>query len=245
MTRRSRREAPTDTRGPSRVATDAILESISDGVFTVDKEWRVWSFHRAAERITGIPREEALGRRCSDVFRASMCESECALRHTMESGAAVVNKATFIVNASGKRIPISVSTALLRDEDGTVVGGAETFRDLSVIEELRTQVRGRFQVGDIVSRSPSMRRLLEVLPRVADSESTILLEGETGTGKELVARAIHGLSPRRDGPFVAVNCGAQPDPIADDLALWMRTDRGLVVVVGCGHAGLVNTFTMR
>jgi len=198
-----------------RIATDSILESISDGVFTVDRDWRVSSFNRAAELITGVSREDAIGRRCSDVFRASMCETECALRHTMETSATVVNKATFIVNADGRRIPISVSTALLRDEHGAVVGGAETFRDLSLIEELRTQIRGRFQVGDIVSRSASMRRLLEVLPRIADSESTILLQGETGTGKELVARAVHGLSPRRDGPFVAVNCGALPDTLLE------------------------------
>ncbi len=197
------------------IGTSAILESISDGVFTVDHEWRISSFNRAAEVITGVSREEAIGRRCSDVFRASMCETKCALRHTMETGAATINRATFIVNADGKRVPISVSTALLKDEQGAIVGGAETFRDLSLIEELRTQIRGRFQVGDIVSRSASMRRLLEVLPRVADSESTILLQGETGAGKELVARAIHGLSARRDGPFVAVNCGALPDTLLE------------------------------
>ena len=212
MSKRDQTPAKTPLPG---IATDSILESISDGVFTVDHEWRVLSFNRAAEQITGIAREDAIGRRCSEVFRASMCETECALRHTTETGAPIVNKATFIVNADGKRIPISVSTALLRDDKGAVVGGAETFRDLSLIEELRNELRGRFQVGDIVSRSTSMRRLLEVLPRVADSESTILLEGETGTGKELVARAIHGLSSRRDGPFVAVNCGALPDTLLE------------------------------
>jgi PAS domain S-box-containing protein len=210
-----KRPAPGQASGPVSIGTDAILESISDGVFTVDENWRVLSFNRAAELITGIPREEAVGRRCSDVFRASMCETDCALRRTMESGAAVVNKATFIINAAGKRIPISVSTALLRNQQGTIVGGAETFRDLSVLEELRTQVRGRCQVGEIVSRSTAMRPLLEVLPRIADSESTILLQGETGTGKELMARAIHGLSGRRDGPFVAVNCGALPDTLLE------------------------------
>jgi PAS domain S-box-containing protein len=197
------------------IATDAILESISDGVFTVDSEWRVSSFNRAAEQITGIARRDALGRRCSDVFRASMCETECALRHTMSTGSVVINKTAFIVNASGRRIPISVSTALLRNEAGEVVGGAETFRDLSLIEELRKEIRGRFQVGDLVSRSSSMRRVLEVIPRIAESESTILLQGETGTGKELVARAIHGLSPRRRGAFVAVNCGALPDTLLE------------------------------
>jgi PAS domain S-box-containing protein len=198
-----------------RIATDSILESISDGVFTVDQEWRVSSFNRAAEQITGIPRKDAIGRHCSDVFRASMCETKCALRHTMQTGAAVIGKTTFIINSEGKRIPISVSTALLRNEHGSVVGGAETFRDLSLIEELRKEIRGSYQVGDIVSHSSSMRRVLQVLPRIAESESTILIQGETGTGKELVARAIHGLSARRDGPFVAVNCGALPDTLLE------------------------------
>ena len=215
MTRRTKAATSRGGHGLQAVATDSILESISDGVFTVDRDWYVLSFNRAAELITGIPREEAVGRRCSDVFRASMCETECALRRTMESGTAVVNRAAFIVNAAGKRIPISVSTALLRDEHGAVVGGAETFRDLSLVEELRTQAKGRFQVGDIISRSRSMRWLLDVLPRIADSDSTILLEGETGTGKELVARAIHDLSPRREGPFIPVNCGALPDTLLE------------------------------
>ncbi len=201
--------------GIPAVATDAILESISDGVFTVDAGWRITSFNRAAEEITGVPRNEALGRRCADVFRASMCEGECALRHTMESGVPVVNRTAFIIDGEGRRVPVSVSTALLRDDKGRVAGGAETFRDLSVIEELRKEVEGRYQVGDIVSRSASMRRLLEALPRVAESESTVLLQGETGTGKELVARAIHALSGRRQASFVAVNCGALPDTLLE------------------------------
>lgn len=196
-------------------ATEAILESISDGVFTVDHEWRITSFNRAAEEITGVPRGEAVGRRCSEVFRASMCEADCALRRTLGNGKPVVNQTGFIVNAEGRRIPISVSTALLRDGRGKVVGGVETFRDLSLVEELRKELEGRFELGDMVSRSPAMRRLFDLLPQVAVSGSTVLVQGETGTGKELLARAIHSLSPRRDGPFVAVNCGALPDTLLE------------------------------
>ena len=214
MSKRGKAPAPPKSKRLG-VSTDSILESISDGVFTVDGEWRITSFNRAAEQITGISRTDAVGRSCSDVFRASMCETECALRHTIETGTPVVNRTAFIIDIDGKRIPISVSTALLRDADGKVAGGAETFRDLSLIEELRKEISGRFQVGDIFSRSESMRRVLDVLPRIAESESTILIQGETGTGKELVARAIHGLSGRRDGPFVAVNCGALPDTLLE------------------------------
>ncbi len=156
-----------------------------------------------------------MGRRCSDVFRASMCETDCALRRTLDEGVPVVNRAAFIVNAEGNRIPVSVSTALLKDASGATVGGAETFRDLTIIEELRKEILGRHQVGDIVSRSPSMRHILQMIPLIAESESTVLLTGETGTGKELAARAIHSLSARKNGPFVAVNCGALPDTLLE------------------------------
>ena len=195
--------------------TEAILESISDGVFTVDRDWRITSFNRAAEEITGIPRQEALGRDCSEVFRSSMCEAECALRRTMKSKKPVIGKSGYIIDADGHRIPISVSTAVLRDSEGRIIGGAETFRDLSEVEALRRELEGRFSVGDLVSHSPLMQRVFEVLPAIAASPSTVLILGETGTGKELVARTIHSLSPRNQGPFIAVNCGALPDTLLE------------------------------
>ncbi|MCE5228458.1 sigma 54-interacting transcriptional regulator [bacterium] len=195
--------------------TEIILESISDGVFTIDHQWRITSFNRGAETITGIGRAEAVGRRCSDVFRASMCEADCALKRTMETGAPIVNCPAFIVDAHGRRIPISVSTALLKDGRGHTVGGVETFRDLSLVEELRKELAGRYELGDMVSRSSSMRRIFEILPQVAASDSTVLIQGETGTGKEVLARAIHNLSSRKNKPFVAINCGALPENLLE------------------------------
>ena len=195
--------------------TEAILESISDGVFTVDSRWRITSFNRAAEEITGVNRREAIGKPCSDVFRSSMCGDSCALRQTLETGKPVIGKSGYIIDSEGNRKPISISTAVLRDEDGQVIGGAETFRDLSEIEALRQELDGKFQIGDLTSRSPLMQRLFEVLPAIAVSPSTVLIQGETGTGKELVARTIHSLSSRSLGPFVAVNCGALPDTLLE------------------------------
>ncbi|MFP3927967.1 MAG: sigma-54 interaction domain-containing protein [Desulfobacteraceae bacterium] len=196
-------------------STEAILESISDGVFTVDLDWKITSFNRAAEEITGIRREEAMGRHCSEVFRSSMCEAECALKRTLDTGKPIIGKSGYIINAEGDRIPISVSTAVLMDATGRISGGAETFRNLSELEALRLELEGRSMVGDLVSRSPLMQRVFEVLPAVAASPSTVLILGETGTGKELVARTIHSLSPRAKGPFVAVNCGALPDTLLE------------------------------
>lgn len=204
------------TRTPNvHTMTEAILESISDGVFTVDMEWRVTSFNRAAEEITGVSRKEAIGRRCSEVFRSSMCGAACALKQTLQAGEPIIGKSGYIINADGDRIPISISTAVLRDAAGLVIGGAETFRDLSEIEALRQELGGKFRVGDLTSRSPLMQRVFEVLPAIASSPSTVVILGETGTGKELMARTIHSLSPRNRAPFIAVNCGALPDTLLE------------------------------
>lgn len=195
--------------------SEIILNSIADGVFTVDPEWRITFFNRAAEIITGVPAEEALGKLCCEVFRANVCESTCVLKYSIESGKPVVNKPVAILRADGREIPISVSTALLKDESGAVIGGVETFRDLSLVEELRREISRQFQFGDIISKSPAMIRLLAILPEVARSESSVLIQGESGTGKELLSRAVHALSPRAKHPFVAVNCGALPDTLLE------------------------------
>ena len=195
--------------------TRTILDSIADGVFTVDREWRITSFNRAAEEITGILKEEAIGQRCCDVFHASICETNCALKETFETGGAVVNRAVYIIDADGERVPISISTAVLKDKSGNTIGGVETFRDLSAIEELRRELEKKYSFNDIVSKSDKMSQLFNILPSIAQSDSTVLIEGESGTGKELVARALHNLSHRKDKPIVAVNCGALPDTLLE------------------------------
>ncbi|MDD4061928.1 MAG: sigma 54-interacting transcriptional regulator [Kiritimatiellae bacterium] len=193
----------------------AILDSINEGVFTVDHEWRITAFNQAAERITGVSRRQAIGSPCCDVFRADICETNCALRRTMDSGKPIVNAAAHIVNQEGRRVPIRLATALLKDADGNIIGGVETFQDFSRIEQLQKELEGRYTFEDIVGRSPVMMRLFELLPQIAASTSTVLIEGPSGTGKELFARAIHNLSPRKKKPFIAVNCAALPDTLLE------------------------------
>lgn len=194
---------------------NVILDSIMDGVFTVDKCWKIISFNRAAESITKVPSAEAIGKRCSEVLRASICESDCALKRTMETGKPIACKPIYIIDSHGDRIPISISTALLKDEDGNIIGGVETFRDLSLVEELRKELQGRHAFADIISSNKQMLRIFDIMPEIARSESSVLLEGESGTGKELFARAIHNLSSRKNGPLITVNCGALPDSLLE------------------------------
>lgn len=192
-----------------------MLDLVPDGLFAVDTGWRITFFNRAAEQITGVRRQEAIGRPCCEVFRASICESACALKQTLTTRRPVVNKVVYIVNPRGERIPISISTAVLKDARGEVIGGVESFRDLRLVEELRQQAEQQISFADIIGRSAAMRQLFELLPAVAESDSTVLIEGASGTGKELVARAIHELSRRRARRFVALNCGALPDTLLE------------------------------
>jgi PAS domain S-box-containing protein len=192
-----------------------ILNSINEGVFTVDLEWRITAFNRAAERITQVSRREALGRKCCDVFRASICENACVLRRTMSSSRPILNATAHIITRKGERVPIRISTALLKDEAGQPIGGVETFQDLSPIEQLQKELKSRYTFEDIVGRSAAMAKLFEILPQISESSSTVLIEGSSGTGKELFARAIHSLSPRKRKPFIAVNCAALPDTLLE------------------------------
>ncbi len=192
-----------------------ILDSIADGVFTVDEDWMITSFNRAAEEITGVPRAEAIGKKCFDVFQANICQSNCALRDTMQNERRWVDQRINILNRAGEQVPVSISTSVLRDSKGKAVGGVETFRDLSAIERLRREIDQQYTFQDIVSKNHLMRRILDILPDVASSGSTVLIQGPTGTGKELVARAIHNLSDRAKHDFVAVNCGALPDTLLE------------------------------
>lgn len=195
--------------------TETILESISDGVFTVDHEWRIMSFNKAAEQILGVSREEAIGKHCWEVFRANMCDEDCALKKTMKEKKSFTSSSTHITDYQNKLIPVTVSTSILRDNDGNVLGGVETFRDHSQVEELKRQLNGKYQIGNMISRSKAMHDLFNILEQVARSDSTVLIEGETGTGKEVLARTLHDLSERSEQPYVGVNCGALPDTLLE------------------------------
>ena len=200
---------------PKDIPCDVIMESIADGVFTVDPDFTVTFFNHAAEQITGIPAQEALGRKCWEVFRSSICDGECALEACMGAGRTLSNRSIFILDTQGNKIPISISAAPLRDPSGRFIGGVETFRDLSEITLLRKEVSGNRTFEDIVGKSKALTKVFDILAPVAASDATILLLGESGTGKEIFAKTIHNLSPRKKGPFVAVNCGALPETLLE------------------------------
>jgi len=193
----------------------SILNSIADGVFTVDLGYHVTSFNKAAQEITGFQWEEVIGRPCHTIFRSAVCRGECPLKATVRTGQPVANYEIEIFDRHNRIKPISVSTALLRDSKGRVIGGVETFRDLSLVRDLTDQLQVKYSFANIVGKSKPMQKVFRVIRDVAPTGTTVLIEGDTGTGKELVARAIHYTSPRRDRAFVAVGCGALPDTLLE------------------------------
>jgi PAS domain S-box-containing protein len=200
---------------PTSAFLKIILDSITEGVFTINKNRVITSFNQAAETITGFPREKAIGKKCFEIFQADICQEACALARTLKTGKNVVDLPVNILNAQGKIVPISVTTAVLRDSQGRMMGGVETFRDLSAFEALRKEITQKYTVNDIIGKSEALQKIFENLADIAQSDSAVLIQGPSGTGKELMAKAIHQLSPRKEKPFVAINAGALPETLLE------------------------------
>lgn len=192
-----------------------ILESIHDGVFTTDKHCRIATFNRAAEKITGFDREEAVGNFCFDIFRSDICHSRCALMDTLQSGDAHRNVRATIITKSGKQNPISVTTNVLRDPDGNLIGAVEFFRALSQVEDLRARLSRLEYMDDLSSANEQMQRIFHLLPEVAASDCNVLILGASGSGKELIAKSLHNLSQRKEGPYIRINCAALPETLLE------------------------------
>jgi len=192
-----------------------IFDTIPQGIFTIDEKGLITSFNQSAEKITGYREEEVLGRPCYEVFKADLCESSCPLKQSISTRESNETRQVMVVTKDGKSLPISIFTSALVNGEGEVIGGVEMFRDVSTEVELKKKLYGSYHFKDIVTKSPAMRGLLEMLPLVSQSQSTVLIEGDSGTGKELVARAIHNFGPRAKRQFVAINCAAMPEALLE------------------------------
>jgi len=193
----------------------SILRSLSEAVCAVDLHLRIRCFNHQAQRLTGVSMQDALGAPLENVFPADTGQLYSLIASVMESGKMIRSTRTHLVNRYGQNIPVIANTAPVLDNTGTVNGVVVVLEDNRDIELLRRELRQEYTFGDIVTKDDRIRRILDILPNVAQSDASILILGPTGTGKELVARAIHSASSHRDGPFVAVNCGALPDTLLE------------------------------
>lgn len=199
----------------------AIMDSVADGLFTVDEGMQITHFNKAAEEITGITAADALGKPCYEIFRSDACTGACPMVEAIATGQSIQREVD-IVDRKGRKKLISVSASTLYDAAGNVMGGVETVRDLTPINSIKEEIREKYSFRSLISRNPAMRRLFDVMEDIAASNATVFLHGESGTGKELFARAVHDLSPRREGPMVIVNCGALPETLLESEIFGVR-----------------------
>jgi PAS domain S-box-containing protein len=194
---------------------ESLLEQLAEGIFTINSRWRIISFNQTAERITGYRREEVMGRFCWEIFRSDLCQSDCPLRLTLETGLNRLDQDVRMLDKQGKKLPVLVNTSVVRDRSGLVVGAVESFRPLMELQENIDPSPHKPFPSDIIGRSASMTRIFQMLPDLAASDAYVLIQGESGTGKELIARAIHNQSPCKEGPFIAVNCSALAESLLE------------------------------
>ncbi|MGE5663712.1 MAG: sigma-54 interaction domain-containing protein, partial [Deltaproteobacteria bacterium] len=195
----------------------SILDSLSDAVITVGRDHRIASFNRAAERLVGTPASEVLGKDCREVLSANFGPEQhnCPMGDLAEGGRPRSDVDGTLKRADGRIVPVGASWAFFADETGDVLGFVISFRSFEEIERIAEERKAKFPFRDIIGKTPRIRQIFDLVDVVKDTDSTVLITGESGTGKGLFARAIHDLSPRREGPFVKVNCAALTETLLE------------------------------
>ncbi len=198
-----------------RNKVQAVLDSIAEGVFTVDRDGRITSLNRTAERILGHAAQDVLGQASQEVFPPEICGPDSPLQETLQAGRHIRDREVLIANHQGKGVPLSLTTGPFRDEAGTTLGAVCTLRDLREIDRIAEERRSRTPFTGIIGKHPRIREVFDLVEMIKDSDSTVLLQGESGTGKGLFAQALHTLSQRHRHPFVKVSCAALPETLLE------------------------------
>lgn len=192
-----------------------ILDHLQEGIIGHDRERRILYFNRMAEEITGYSKEEVIGRDCHDAFGGAFCGKQCSFIEGVPDSLTNVSYPLNIVTKQGEPKQIEMSVACLADEGGGLVGIIATIRDITILVGLRLWPEESPQFAGLVGRDPKMVQVFRQIQAAAENHYPVLVTGETGTGKELVAAAIHNMSKRSGAPFIPVNCGALSEGVVE------------------------------
>ncbi len=207
-----------DLHGKIRYQTERfrqILDSMALGVITFARSGHILSFNTGAERMTGHQREQVIGKTCREILQSDLCQAVCPLQKILQDGQALSEMDGKIRSRDGTIVPVKISFTLFKDDEGKILGAVGIFEDRSLIQHLEKKAFQRFTCGDIISQDPRLLRIFELLPIIAGRDVTVLIQGPTGSGKDLVAKVIHEQSQRAAGPFVKVNCAAIPENLLE------------------------------
>lgn len=189
---------------------DKILDSITEAVFVVDREFRIKFFNRSAELITGFKRQEVLGKFCKNVLNSDFCQDECPVVNVLRSNRPVNSLEAGICCRNGERKKIRLNASLVYEDGDTLAGSVITFKELESLSTADNSLSGSQDFYGIVGVSKKMTGIFELILEISQSNASVLICGETGTGKELIANAVQAASLRKDKPFVKVNCSVLP-----------------------------------
>jgi transcriptional regulator with PAS, ATPase and Fis domain len=196
------------------IPLSSLLDEIPSAVVILSRDRRVIRLNRAAEALTGIRSEDAWGLPCRHVLRSSLCAGSCPLRSLSPDTGPTCREGD-IINRDRQKVPVRITFSLVCDHEGSPVGFLEVVEDLRILQQLSDKKAHAYSFGNIIGHSPEMERLFSILPGIAQTDSSVLITGETGTGKDLLAEAIHQVSGRAKGPFIKVNCGALPETLLE------------------------------
>ncbi|PKL83718.1 MAG: sigma-54-dependent Fis family transcriptional regulator [Ignavibacteriae bacterium HGW-Ignavibacteriae-3] len=189
---------------------DHILDSIAEGVFTVDKDFKINFFNKAAEKITGYKRDEVLGNFCKNVFRSQVCYSNCPIAIVLRTQNNLYDFESVIKTCVGDEKTIKLNAAVLYNDLNVPVGGIVSFRNLYEFEAIGIDLQKETFFNGIIGHSRQMKEIFELIEEISETDAPVFIQGESGTGKELVANAIQKLSNRKNNPFVKINCSIFP-----------------------------------
>jgi PAS domain S-box-containing protein len=192
-----------------------ILDNLDVGIFTIDRGSHFTFFNTEAEKITGYSRRQILGKDCSALFKVEDAREVSLLKETIADGQSRSSRQGKMITQDGVTIPIRANYMALRNEKGNVIGGLAMFHDMTLVRQLDQAMRDRYTYHDMIGKSPAMQKIFDMINVIAATDATILIEGSTGTGKDLLAKVIHSASRRAHKPLVKVNCAAIPDNLLE------------------------------
>jgi two-component system response regulator AtoC len=196
------------------VALGLFLDQLPLGILVLDTERRIILVNRAIEGLSGFGREEARGIPCRYILRSNLCLKHCPAEQAMETDEPVSMEGD-IISRDRQKTAVRMTSVPLRDTNGNLVGFLESVQDMRQLLGVDERHPQAYGYGEILGRSPLMEELFRILPMIAQTDSAILVTGETGTGKDLLAEAVHRSSSRSGGPFIKVNCGALPETLLE------------------------------
>lgn len=187
---------------------EAIFNSLSDGIIVVDNELKITHVNKSALKMTGYSAKEILGHSCTDILRGALCGPVCLMAKTRDEKLDHNEVQVEIIGKDLEQRTTQLKTSLLYNRDGEAMGVVVIFNDQTELERLKGELKERYKFHNIVGKSRTMLTVYSLIKQVASLDTTVVIEGQSGTGKELVARAIHYQSSRSGKPFVEVNCSA-------------------------------------